>query len=224
MVVTLYIFHCSLDEPFSVLASQCFDLFNSSDFFLYFTLTIYSCDCPCDDHAIISDIFSSKISNLSLTFFVMSFYVCVLSHPIVPDSLWPHGLQPARLLCPWNFPGMNTGLGCHFLFQGIFPTQGSYCHLLHLLHWQADSLPLRHLRSSCAAYLFLSSFSLFSTLSISLIHSYPFITFFVRYVSYLVMQFKFYDPSFQQHLKLLFMFFPYRIHLEMSPIHISLTV
>ena len=30
---------------------------------------------------------------------------------------------------------------CHFLFQGIFPTQGSN---LHLLRWQADSLPLSH--------------------------------------------------------------------------------
>ena len=43
----------------------------------------------------------------------------------MPDSLWPHGLQPTRLLCPWDFPGKDTGVGCHFLLQGIFPTQGS---------------------------------------------------------------------------------------------------
>ena len=43
--------------------------------------------------------------------------------------------------CPWNFPGKNTGVGCHFLPQGIFLTQGSNSHLLCLLHWQADSLP-----------------------------------------------------------------------------------
>ena len=36
-------------------------------------------------------------------------------------------------------------LDCHFLFEGIFPTQGSNLCLLHLLHWQADSLPLSHL-------------------------------------------------------------------------------
>ena len=36
----------------------------------------------------------------------------------------PYGLQPARLLYPWNSPGMNTGVGCHALLQGIFPTQG----------------------------------------------------------------------------------------------------
>ena len=50
--------------------------------------------------------------------------------------------QPTRLLCPWNFPGKNTGVGCHFLFQGIFPTQRSNPHCLCLLHWLVDSLPL----------------------------------------------------------------------------------
>jgi len=34
------------------------------------------------------------------------------------------GLPPARLLCPWDSPGKNTGVGCPFLLQGIFPTQG----------------------------------------------------------------------------------------------------
>ena len=44
---------------------------------------------------------------------------------VVSDSLQLHELQPARFLCPWNYPGKNTGVGCHFLFQGIFPTQRS---------------------------------------------------------------------------------------------------
>ena len=64
---------------------------------------------------------------------------------VMSASLQPHGVQPSRLLCPWNFPGKNTGVGCHFLLQGIFPTQGSSPHLLSLLHWQEDSLPLHHL-------------------------------------------------------------------------------
>ena len=52
---------------------------------------------------------------------------------------WPHGLQPAKLLCPWAFPGKNTGVGWHFLLQGIFPTQGlNPC----LLHWQKQSLQM----------------------------------------------------------------------------------
>ena len=38
-------------------------------------------------------------------------------------------------------PGKNTGVGCHALLQGIFSTQGSNPHLLHLLHWQVGSLP-----------------------------------------------------------------------------------
>ena len=41
-----------------------------------------------------------------------------------------------------GFPGKNTGAGCHFLLQGLFPTQGSNLHLLRLLHWQANSLLL----------------------------------------------------------------------------------
>ena len=64
-----------------------------------------------------------------------------------PTLCDPHGLQPTRLLCPWYSPGKNTGVGCHFLLQGIFLTQGSNLHLLCLLHGQADSLPLSCLGS-----------------------------------------------------------------------------
>jgi len=46
-----------------------------------------------------------------------------------------------------DFPGKNTGAGCHFLLQGIVPTQGSNLRLLCLLHWQVDSLPPSHLES-----------------------------------------------------------------------------
>ena len=54
-----------------------------------------------------------------------------LSHSVVSDSLRPRGLQPTRLLSPWNFPGKSTGVGCQFLLQGIFPTQGLNLGLLH---------------------------------------------------------------------------------------------
>ena len=57
-------------------------------------------------------------------------HVCV-SGSVVSDSVPPHGLWPAKLLCPWNSPGKNTGVGCHSLLQGIFPTQGSNPCLLH---------------------------------------------------------------------------------------------
>ena len=41
-----------------------------------------------------------------------------------PTLLQSRGLKPIRLLCPWDFPGKNAGVGCHFLLQEIFPTRG----------------------------------------------------------------------------------------------------
>ena len=67
------------------------------------------------------------------------FLGCVCS--VVSDSLRPHGLQPVRLLCPWDSPGKNTGVGCHVLLQGIFPpkdqTRISFvsCIGKQVLHW-----------------------------------------------------------------------------------------
>ena len=56
-----------------------------------------------------------------------------VSHSVLSDSLQSHGLSPTRLFCPWNSPGKNTGVGCRFLLQGIFPTWGSNPGLLYLL-------------------------------------------------------------------------------------------
>ena len=70
-------------------------------------------------------------------------HVCTCS--VTSNSLGPHGLQLARLLCPWDFPGKNTGVGCHFLLQGVVPTQGSNTRLLHyrqfLDHWAPGEAP-----------------------------------------------------------------------------------
>ena len=60
--------------------------------------------------------------------------VCVCVCSVVSDSLGLYGLQPP----PGNSPGNNTGVGCHFLLQGIFPAQGSNPGRLQLLHWQTD--------------------------------------------------------------------------------------
>ena len=46
-------------------------------------------------------------------------------------TVQPHRWQPTRLRHPWDSPGKNTGVGCHFLLQGIFPTQGSNPGLPH---------------------------------------------------------------------------------------------
>ena len=72
---------------------------------------------------------------------------------VVSDSLQPCGLWPARLFCPWDSPGKNTGVGCHVFFQGIFPTQKSNPFILRLLHWQAESLPLIAQGSPPVSYL-----------------------------------------------------------------------
>ena len=70
------------------------------------------------------------------------------SHLVMYDSLWPHGLQSTRLIGPWDSPGKNTGMGCHFLLQRIFPTEGSnlgipHCkQILYLLsHQGSPSIP-----------------------------------------------------------------------------------
>ena len=70
--------------------------------------------------------------------------LCVVSQQVMSHCLPPHGLQPARLLCPWDFPGKHTRVACHFLLQGIFLTQGSNPHLLHLLHCRQILYHLSH--------------------------------------------------------------------------------
>ena len=90
-------------HPFlSVLRWYC-TVFFSSKFFLF----------PC-----ISQGFYPDINN-------------TVSCSLVSNSLWLHGLQPARLFCPWNSPGKNTGVCNHPLLQGIFPVQGLNAGLLH---------------------------------------------------------------------------------------------
>ena len=46
-----------------------------------------------------------------------------VSRSVMPDSLQPHGLQPTRLLRPWDFPGKSTGVGCHCLLWPVQDTQ-----------------------------------------------------------------------------------------------------
>ena len=54
-----------------------------------------------------------------------------VSCSVLSSFLQLHGLEPVRLLCPWNSPGKNTEVGCHSLLQGIFSTQGSNLRLPH---------------------------------------------------------------------------------------------
>ena len=76
---------------------------------------------------------------------ILSYQAPVLSCSAVSNNLGHPCTVINWLFCPCNFPGKNSGVDCHFLLQGIFPTQGSNLHLLGLLHWHMDSLPLYHL-------------------------------------------------------------------------------
>ena len=70
-------------------------------------------------------------SELQRGLFLERKRMCVLSRSVVSTSLQPHGLQPARLFCPWDSPGKNTGVGSPALLQGIFPSQGLNVGFLH---------------------------------------------------------------------------------------------
>ena len=69
--------------------------------------------------------------------------MCVLSRFSRANSLQPYGLYPTRLLCPWDSPDKNTGVGCHALLQGIFLTQEEPTSPVAPA-LQADSLSLSH--------------------------------------------------------------------------------
>ena len=58
-------------------------------------------------------------------------YICIcmcacLVSSVMSDSLRPYGPRPARLLCPWDSPGKNNGVGCHFLLQLLYISLSIY--------------------------------------------------------------------------------------------------
>ena len=95
-----------------------------------------------------------KINNIGTDVFIWSFLTkhsatksCMhMTCSVMSNSLWPHRLWPTRLLCPWNFPGKNTGEVSIFYFRwSSWPRDQTLISCLLL--WQADSLPLSHLGS-----------------------------------------------------------------------------
>ena len=74
-------------------------------------VTIYSLDVLLSRFGTIITWHQSKVKSESVSYSVM------------PSSLFPHGLQPAKVLCPRNSPGKDTGVGNHFLLHRISPTQ-----------------------------------------------------------------------------------------------------
>ena len=70
-----------------------------------------------------------------------SYYLLLFSRSVMSASLRAHHMDCSPSAPSWDFPGQNTRMGCCFLLQGVFSTQGSNSSLLH---WQADSLPPSH--------------------------------------------------------------------------------
>ena len=74
----------------------------------------------------VGSVFSSSREQYGL-----NYCCCCLVTSVVSYSVRAYGLEPARLLCLWDSPGKNTGLGSHALLHGIFMTQGSNPGLPH---------------------------------------------------------------------------------------------
>ena len=84
-------------------------------------------------------IHSSVSEHLGYFFYLQIWAFPKLACSVVFEFGKCHGQRSLAVYSPWDFPGENTGVGCHFLLQGIFLVQGSNPRLPHLLHWQADS-------------------------------------------------------------------------------------
>ena len=118
------------------------------------------CVCPCADmhlceHVCLSvSLFSSTSRGFRLILYIFSTNhhfckepscillensQCLLNCSVVSNSLWPHGLQPTRFLCPRDSSGNSTGVSCHALVQGSF---WSNWHVFCILNWQVGSLSL----------------------------------------------------------------------------------
>ena len=84
---------------------------------------------------------SLREKQIKKTWYIYTMEYCMCYIFSCVQLLGLHSLWHARLPCPWDSLGKNTGVGCHALIQGIFPIQGSNPHLFCLLHWQTGSLP-----------------------------------------------------------------------------------
>ena len=86
-----------------------------------------------------------QIYGWFLLFMVHAYMLSHFSRVWLFATLWTVALPGSsvhELFCPGYSVQANTGVGCHALLQGIFPTQGWKPHLLCLLHWREGSLPL----------------------------------------------------------------------------------
>ena len=62
-------------------------------------------------------LFFKNVLNKDICHYIIFLCCCCRVASVMSDSVWPHRWQPTRLRCPWDSPGKNTGVGCHFLLQ-----------------------------------------------------------------------------------------------------------
>ena len=82
---------------------------------------------------------SQSVRNRGLSRRKCTLSLCCSVAKVMSDSFVTPWTVLTRILCPWDFPGKNTGVSWHFLLQGISLTQGLNPNLLH---WQVNSLPV----------------------------------------------------------------------------------
>ena len=108
------------------------------------------CSFVCSLSLLSQAIFSLFSPPLSLIFLLLAFFLFLSLVVLVAKPCLTlfrlHGLKPSRFLCPWDFPGKNTGVGCHLFLQGIFPTRDWTCvsciDRWILYHWATREAPL----------------------------------------------------------------------------------
>ena len=97
----------------------------------------------------------SLMYNGKLFAYNLHAWMSAKSLQLCPTLCKPFGLEPTRLLCSWDSPGKNTGVGCHFLLQGKSSQSRDLTHIsCCLLPWQVDSLLLSHLGINSHLYTF----------------------------------------------------------------------
>ena len=101
---------------------------------LHVCVSVCVCVCVCVCKCNLFDLLDKSFWQGAGVCVSVSVCVCLclcVSRLVMSNSLQPHGLEPARLPCPWNSPGRNTGVDCHSLLQRSFPTQRWNPGLLH---------------------------------------------------------------------------------------------
>ena len=126
--------------------------------FVFLTSTVLCCQhptlwkkCAAIIFSYLLDTYCFLVNSSQQEKFKVLIHYSFQQHLLHSSKCFPHGVglichpMPARIPCPWDFPGKNTGVSCRSLLQGIFLTQGSNPHLLHcrqiLYHWATREAP-----------------------------------------------------------------------------------